>query len=159
MKESSAGRFTGTFTLRPVGQKRYLCFWTRSLYRFENDIDNPLTYHCPNGTSIRPRDGMTTDMGTVPRIARIFISKDRYLKSYCIHDSGYDEGGFRVARYGSGAYRLIRVDRLVVDQQLRECIEAQGGDRVTRNTIYACVRAGGMALWNKRHKGVEPCHK
>jgi len=145
------GQFTGTFTLRPVKHKRYMLFWTRALYKFENDTTNPLTYHCPGGANIRPADGMITDMGTVPRFAAVFISKDRFLKSYIIHDSGYNEGGFRVARYGTNDYRLIHAARLIIDQQLRECIAAQGGDRVTRNVIFAAVRAGGTELWSRRH--------
>jgi hypothetical protein len=145
------GHFTGHADLRKVRDEKYLWLWSKAIYRVTNDPDDPLTFHKPSGVMIRPPDVFESDMGTVPRLVRLFISKDRFLDSYIIHDAGYEEGGFRVSSDGA-AFCLVHVSRDVVDRQLRDCIKAEGGNKVTRNTIYRAVRAGGKRIWDKRHQ-------
>ena len=174
------GHFTGNYSLRRPSYTQYLKLWAKAVYPFINDPDDPLTFHRADGLLIRPLAVMDTDMGTVPRSVRVLISKDRYLDSYLIHDSGCVQGGFDVSSDGGETWGFVPASRLIVDQQLRDCIRAQQteydpdvrGDRwwsainakrraatnlTTRNAIYRAVRAAGGGIWRRRFGDARDC--
>ena len=144
------GCFTGKGSLWPCGRQRYLLIFFRKLWEYTEDPADPLTYHKPNGARIRACKHMITDMGSVPLSTQMFISKDGYLKSYIIHDSGYEEQGLWVARPGSDEFKFVHLSRLIVDDLLRACIRAQGGNGFVRNLIHRAVRIGGGKVWKER---------
>jgi len=150
----TVGTFAGNYFLGRPSYVRYLKAFSKAIYPFINDPDNPFTFTRPDGLMIRPLATMETDMGTVPRSVRVLISKDRYLDSYIIHDSGYMQGGFSVSRDCGKTWGVIRVSRKIVDQQLRDCIRAQGANRATRNAVYFAVRSAGGGIWKRRHGAV-----
>ena len=151
------GHFTGNYSLRRPSYTRYLKLWAKAVYPFINDLVDPLTFHRADGLLIRPLAVMETDMGTVPRSVRVLISKDRYLDSYLIHDSGCVQGGFNVSSDGGETWGFVPASRLIVDQQLRDCIRAQGGNLTTRNAIYRAVRAAGGGIWRRRFGDTRDC--
>ena len=171
-----AGYFTGDYSLRRPRYVKYLRFWEKAIYPFVNDPYNPLTYHRADGIQLRPLAIMETDTGTVPRSVRILISKDRYLDSYIIHDSGYTQGGYSISSDGGKTWGHVQLSRKLVDQQLRDCIKAQQAEArqnrsknrwrsaitskprqlsnlATRNAVYRAVRAGGGWIWRRRFAG------
>jgi len=145
------GHFTGNYSLLRPRYVKYLKLWDKAIYPFVNDPYNPLTFHRSDGILIRPLSIMDTDMGTVPRSVRTLISKDRYLDSYLLHDSGYMAGGWSVSSDDGKTWGHIHASRKTVDLQLRDCIRAQGGSLATRNAIYQAVRRGGGGIWRRRH--------
>ena len=153
MSAKLVGFFTGDYSLRRPHYVKYMLLWDKAVYPFVNDPYHPLTYHCPDGSQLRPAAVMDTDMGTVPRSVRVLISKDRFLDSYILHDSGYEHEGWSVSRDGGKKWKHEMATRGQVDAQLRECIRAQGGGRGTRNAVYSAVRSAGGGIWRRRHKG------
>jgi hypothetical protein len=178
------GYFTGTATLRWLrSELRYL--WARhtwltrfiftrlaprEIYEFVHDEADPLTFHLPNGTELRPKDRMETDMGSVPRILGWIIEKDQYLNSFFMHDSAYEDAGLEmrtpVRLMGrrpewlpqesdiclSYCWTFYPMTRPQVEGMLWTMTGAQGALAAQRDAIWAAVRAAGWLVWSGRSK-------
>jgi hypothetical protein len=124
-------------------------WWRKTRYEFTNDARDPLTWHA-QGLQARPdRHIAETDLGSVPRIVQIIpaLSKDRYARSYIMHDSAYLYGGWYV-RQADGAFRFVRLSRDEADEWLYRGIIAEGGRVATARTVWAAVRIGGRLSWD-----------
>ena len=108
---------------------------TTALYRWDQDPVDPLTYHAPNGCRYRPRSGLTTDMGSIPAAVQCAYPKDRFLKAYLLHDSGYDDQGLAVAEAGADSFAFRELRRDAVDDLLFLGVAAEGALRIERNAI------------------------
>lgn len=90
----------------------------------------------PKGHTVMAPRGFITDLASIPRIFRGFISqtgKSRYAA--VIHDYLYCDQA------------TTRAD---ADAIFLEALEASGVGWIQRKAMYAAVRAGGWIYWNKR---------
>lgn len=180
------GFFVGTATLTWLRKEcRYewagkLCAVTRflftrmlprTIYQFRQDQDNPLTFHCPDGTELQPWD-QETDNGSVPRLFHPVIADDDFPRSFWSHDYGYGTNGLwarHVISVGGPVhswlpvaaqepalhFHFVRFTRAQCDQMLRDMVGAEGGLAVHRQAIYQAVNLAGWSVW-RRHHGVPP---
>lgn len=126
-------------------------WWKKTRYEFTNDATDPLTWHA-QGLQARPdRHIAETDLGSIPRIVQIIpaLSKDRYARSYIMHDSAYLYGGWYV-RMVDGAFRFVRLSRADADEWLYRGIRAEGGSEATAKTVWGAVRLAGGLSWDQR---------
>lgn len=94
---------------------------------------------------VRVPRSFVTDFASIPRgLWNLLPPTGGYGKAAVIHDWLYQK---RVVR---PAGRLC--DRAEADRVLLEGMEVLGVGRLTRRLIYAGVRAGGWATWNKYRK-------
>ena len=156
------GYWTGTFRLDPIipdwsGMSWYKKLWKRltytALYEFENDLLDPWTYHHPCGYSVRPDRHFVTDMGSIPKILQglipVLFSKDLWLGDFCLHDSGYKHGGLWFAKHDPLVFTFSKMARSAVDEMLDITIHASGGGCISSAPIWAGVRLGGWASFDK----------
>jgi hypothetical protein len=134
-------------------------WWRKTRYEFTNDAQDPLTWHA-QGLQARPdRHIAETDLGSIPRVVQIIpaLSKDRYARSYIMHDSAYLYGGWYV-RMADGAFRFVRLSRAEADEWLYRGIIAEGGSVATARTVWASVRAGGWCSWDAKRQAETRFH-
>lgn len=123
---------------------------SKAIYEVRLHKDHPLTFVRPNGVRIQfDRHTAKTDMGSVPPALQIFFHKDRFLKGYLFHDSGYLNHGLYFLFPGKDEYEFVEMERSEVDALLRTIIGASGGNKTEMNMIWAGVRAGGGKGWNE----------
>lgn len=160
------GYFTGSYDLYklrdepryPELNKYILIGWftkylTKAIYEFKNDPMDPLTYHAPDGRCYRPKDKMETDMGSVPAILQPLVPKDRYIQSFLVHDSGYEDGGLFVSAIGQGdGFAFVILSRNGLDRLLQKGVGAEGGVAFQRNAIYDAVNLFGWTVWKHGYK-------
>jgi len=174
------GYWTGTYDLDPVplpdwaDMPWYKRAWSRltytRLYEFKTNIADPLTFHHPDGYSIRPDHHFITDMGSVPKklqgLAPWLFSKDLWLKAYILHDAAYAHAGlwFDAAYAHAGLwfakkdlleYAFCKMQRDRVDDLLSTMIKASGGTFLSSGPIWFGVEIGGWASFGKgdiRHR-------
>jgi hypothetical protein len=143
--------FTGHGELWPLPSDGK--WWRKTRYEFTNDAVDPLTWHA-QGLQARPdRHIAETDLGSVPRIVQIIpaLSKDRYARSYIMHDSAYLYGGWYV-RQADGAFRFVRLSRAEADEWLYRGILAEGGSEATASVVWCAVRAAGAVAWDAKRQ-------
>jgi len=146
------------YRLDKIRDDPYLWIFTKAMYEFTLDPDKPLTYVTPNGTRLQPdRHLAETDMGSIPLTLQIFIPKDRFLKSFMFHDSGYNHGGLYMAPVGSNQFVFAPMSRSEVDNLLWFMVGAENGNIAQRAVIYRGVRLGGWASWD--HDKTALCRK
>lgn len=142
--------FSGTYDLDPIGWSGGLR--GKMLYEFRNSAEDPLTYESQDGMLIRPDNHFITDLGSVPLTLQALIpamfAKDRWIRSFCNHDSAYLHGGYWLAV--AGGWKFSELTRRQADDMLREMILAEGGGSITARLIWYGVRAGGWASWKRK---------
>lgn len=146
---TSREHFTGHGELWPLPSDGK--WWRKTRYEFTNDERDPLTWHA-QGLQARPdRHIAETDLGSIPRAVQIIpaLSKDRYARSYIMHDSAYLYGGWYV-RQADGAFRFVRLSRAEADEWLYRGIRAEGGREATARVVWCAVRAAGGLSWSGR---------
>ena len=121
---------------------------SKAIYEFKLKDDDPLAFVMPDGTKVQPdRHEAETDMGSIPPAFQIVFRKDRFLKSYIFHDSGYVNHGLYFKAKGQDEYEFVEMSRLEVDAMLQQMIYASGGNMLERHAIYRAVRMGGGIPW------------
>ena len=140
--------FSGIYKLDPAGWAGG--WFGKELYEFTNDDADPLT--CELGGSLfRPDHHYITDLGSVPKTLQYlcpkWFAKDRYPVSYLFHDSAYKRGAVWMGV--PGGWKEMKLTRKAVDVMLRDMIILEGGGRANAQAIYAGVRLGGWASWDK----------
>ena len=91
-------------------------------------------------------DGFLTDFASIPRVLWAALPPTGpYGKAAVVHDYLYQ----------TMDATTHLVTRKEADQVLKEGMEVLGIGRVTRFAIYAGVRLGGWAAWNKHRKSDE----
>jgi len=125
---------------------------SKTIYEFRLKGKAPLTFVMPDGTKVQPdRHAAETDMGSIPPALQIFFHKDRFLKGYIFHDSGYKDHGLYFLYPGETEYEFVQMSRREVDGMLLRIICASDGNAIEQNMIYAGVRAGGGKGWSEGH--------
>lgn len=134
-------------------------WWRKTVYEFTNDATDPLTWHA-QGLQARPdRHIERTDLGSIPRPVQAIpaLSKDRYARSYILHDSAYQYGGWYL-RLADGAFRFVRLSRAEADEWLYRGILAEEGSVATARVVWAAVRAAGRFAWDERRQAEARFH-
>jgi len=144
--EGEMNAFSGTYKLESCGWSGWL--WGKELYEFTNDDADPLTVEL-DGTLYRPDRHYKSDLGSVPRTLQFilpkYFAKDRYVKSFLLHDQSYLFGSIWVAVHGGWENR--KLTRKQADTMLRDTILCEGGSKANARLIYWGVRMGGFASW------------
>jgi len=142
--------FSGEFDLIPAGWSGG--FRGKQLYDFCNDERDPLTWSDGNGIMIRPDRHFVTDMGSVPLtlqfIAPGYFAKDRWIRSFILHDSAFLHGGHWFAVKGGWEFRELTMKQ--ANKYLQQMVISEGGSKVTAWLIYAGVQIGGRASWKRK---------
>lgn len=135
------------YTLRKIpGSKNPI------LYEFTLDLVAPMTLVLDDGRSIRPDRHETTDMGSIPALAQLWVPKDSTLLTFVLHDSGYIKGGLYVATRTGERHVFMPMTRAEVDVLMVVGAEAEGAPPVARTVVYYMVRSFGWLAWNQRRK-------
>jgi len=135
------------YTLRKIPSSR-----DPTLYEFSLSRSKPLTFIWEDGSCWQPDRHEITDMGSLPRLAQLWIPKDRYLLSWMCHDSGYLKGGLYVSPRRGRPYEFVKMPRKQIDDFMFEGIRSEGGTWLQLEAIYWAVRAGGWINWGDRRR-------
>lgn len=150
------GYWTGTYDLRPLDEWTGWGLWKTRLYLFENDLIKPLTYHHPDGYTMRPDKKFKTDMGSVPLFLQslipVIFAKDKWLKAYILHDSAFCHKGLWFAKHDPRRYSFCEMKEKAVDDLLVLWIHASGGSCLSSAPIWLGVRIGGRFSFGKGDK-------
>jgi len=149
----------------------WLRFLPRVIYLYEPGEHDPLTYHAPDGTKLRP-GRMETDMGSIPPWAQFLVQKDVFLFAFLFHDFCYLANGLfarhidRIddaprsadwipveAQAPHEEWHFVEFTRRQADEMLACMVGAQGGVLAQRLIVGASVTVGGWAVW-KRVMGI-----
>ena len=142
--ERKFGYFSNPFgySLVKLRNRPYLRFLTKSIYLFNLDPEKPLTFNHPDGRQIRPETEIETDMGSTPYLVRIFFPKDKYLKAFIFHDSGWSELGLWVKYPHDDEFLFVDMSLLEMNDLLGLMCAASGASWIGRKMILAGVDAG-----------------
>lgn len=156
--DKHAGRFHGLPVLEQLPQ--------RHLYRVIQAPDRFFGYCTQQGVWLVPRNGLHTDQGSIPRLARPIIPSDAYWMFY-IHDDLYQYGRrevFALTKDGLPDLTVV-VDEIYVtreeaDRWLFEGMRAENelhgnGSWLEAWLIYRKVNRWGFIVWNRHHDGRE----
>jgi len=98
-------------------------------------VFQPLIYEGSLGQLTVPR-GFITDLASIPKFMRGLLDvNDSHRRAAVLHDF---------------LYCAQHLTRKQADDLLLEAMEAIGVQAWKRNAMYAAVRVGGWAYWNKR---------
>lgn len=132
------------YSLVKVRDVPYFWVFSKAIYECRLKPGNAaLTYTDDIGRSYRSDRHYYTDMGSVPKLAQVFVPKDRFLKSFLMHDSAYKNGGLWVYWAPLQIWRFEHMVRDQVDELLAEMCEAEGAPGLEADAIWTVVRAGG----------------
>lgn len=133
----------------PGSDRRKWLIFTDCDYTFTLNLEKPLTFHYPDGIRVQPdrHEGEITNMGSVPAPLQLVIPKDRFLLSFCFHDSGYKHHGLYVSFAPGDPFAFVQMNQGEVDQFLWQGVAAEGGNSFQRQVVYRAVRAWGWASW------------
>lgn len=139
---------------------------TTTIWEFTNDPERPLTYHMPNGIEIQPDRHYETDLGSVPAVLQPLMANSRFLRSFLLHDSGYEYKGLWCRDRAEAAleeadpkfewmpfvpvvdsFTYITFSRYQIDRLLYYMIGAEGGNGAQRYTAFHAVNAVGWVKW------------
>ena len=139
------GEFIQTgYTLRHIGITHGWPRWHhRAKYEFTLDAVNPLTYKAQEHLFIQPDRHGTTDMGSIPEALQVIIPKDRFLKSFIIHDSACRERGLYFSGCPARAFNFAPMSSRRIHDLLREMVLAEGGASWQARLIWCAVRSFG----------------
>ena len=132
-----------SLTKIPGSDRRKWLLFTSCDYKFQLNLERPLTFHKPSGVRIQPdrHESLVTDMGSIPSLLRPIIPKDRFLLSFIFHDSGLEHGGLYFSD-GPGLPFIFREQsRYMMDLLLPQLVGAEGGNAFQRRAIYKSVHA------------------
>lgn len=154
----------------------YTRIFPREIYSFRPHHDDPLIFHCPNGTQIRLGE-MEYDFGSVPRCLQLFVEKDQYPHAFAGHDFMYNFNGafFRrpealirdsqyleyldylpaKAHQISHHWQFIPVTQQQADSFLFTACGAENALWIQRELVWSAVRLAGWSVWTK-WDGPEP---
>lgn len=139
------------FEVWPIKQVPYLWLLSKTIYQYQENSLSPMTFIHPDGRWIRPNKSFQTDQGSIPRMLRLVIDKDRFLIFY-FHDSGYMEKGLWVSNDKSVTWEFQKMERSEVDDLLLPGISFDPcpGNAATAYAVWSVVRMfGGFAGWGK----------
>jgi hypothetical protein len=139
------------FYVYPVAQADLFWLWHKTIYQYDENSLSPMTFVHPDGRWIRPNKSFQTDQGSIPRVYRVIIDKDRFLIFY-LHDSGYMEKGLWVSLDQGKTWTFQEMTRAEVDDLLLPGISFDPcpGNAATAYAVWSAVRIfGGMAGWGK----------
>lgn len=115
------------------------------LYRFEQNTSNPLVLYF-RGNLYSPSN-CVTDLGSIPRPVQMIYPKDRWIRSYLLHDSGYITRGVLCGEYVPLVFK--RQERKDIDDRLIPSILAEGGEVLDAHIIHWFVEKFGGPIWKK----------
>lgn len=111
-------------------------------------IHDPLAYRTLDGDLILMRPGMSTDLASIPRVARILLPSDgSYAQAALPHDLCYQSKGYFTWRGHLGHAWAQPYTRAGCDHLIDEAMEAVHTPKWERIVIVAAVRVGGGAGW------------
>lgn len=148
---------TRGFYLYPVQQVPYLWLWGKTIYEFDLDPTIPLTFVGTDGIWYRPNKSFQTDMGSIPRMLRTMIDKDRFI-GFFFHDSGYMEKGLWVSDDKGVNWYFRAMQRAEIDHLLAVMISHDPcpGNLVTACAIWAAVKSFGWMSYGKGDEKDKP---
>ena len=142
------GYYTGTYELGEPEMRRYMFFFKKAWYPFFNDPNDPLTFHLPDGTRIRPQSRFWTDFGSTPALLQLIFPKEEFARPYIIHDSAYDTHSLLMALPGQDEFVDTPVTWSQADKWLRLGIEIEGGMEIKEWLIWMSVHSPiGLIAW------------
>lgn len=148
------GHFTGRYKLVPIPKaeckKRGLpChWWSRPLFDFILDPDDPLTYH-RGEFQAQPCKSFVTDGGSIPNLVQVIPAFDRfrYPASYGFHDSAYKKHCWWTRLKGDDRFHKTPMTCNGANLWLKEMLESEGAWPATAETVYFAVQGFGWMSW------------
>jgi hypothetical protein len=125
-----------TVVERPDLAKKY----GTMIYEFTMDKAHPLTYREPGGTYYQRDNHGFSDQGSIPKPIQLFISKDRFPRSFYAHDSGCLMKGAYASGMPDVGFDFVHLSRKQVDDMLRLMVRAEGGSALQAYLIWLGVR-------------------
>lgn len=148
-------RFSGFYRLYWTGNvERY--GYPVPLYDFVNDEQDPLTFHCMDGTQIRPAARFKDfDHGTVPGRLQSLVPATCAPRSFVFHDSAFENHGHWVSKDGGKTWVFTRLSQHATNHWMYRMMIVEGNRDTTAWEAFAGVQAGGSETWHK-HQGPFP---
>jgi len=130
--------------------KTYLFFFAKPMYEFRLKPSTPLMYVDNKGQTWEPDLHLKTDEGSTPMTLQLFFPKDKFLASYCFHDSACEYGYLWMKQVVHAPFQKTYLNRFEANDLLEEMVEAEGklfggGKWFERKCIHAGVDLG--AFW------------
>jgi hypothetical protein len=127
-----------------------------AVYRYTADAERPLTLVLSDGVAYQPCREFETDMGSVPLpiqslYPRGLLVKDRWLRSYLLHDWLYMGGGLWVRRPGQTAFRFEPMPKEKADWLLYVAAMIEGAPEKLAKRIHWAVDRFGTGVWSRRN--------
>lgn len=149
-------RWIGNAWLQPLSdaEQKELGYGSRPRqYRLKNEPHNRLTL-IHKSVMYRIQDDLILDLGSIPPIIQTIpgYEKDRYWKSYSLHDQGYhcDEDFCHrvwISRDNGVAWNFEKVTRNQMDTLLKPSMMAEGAPRRRANIVREFVKVFGWFSW------------
>lgn len=150
----TSGHWVGTYNLHWL-RTEMNGYEPKPIYRFDNDLFDPLTWINDNGTWARPAQSFETDMGSVPAILQGIVSPLASSRGFPMHDSAFENHGLWISADKGATWVFILLTEQDVNDALHEWCRADEVNQIESEEILWGVQLGGTALWNG-HKGPFP---
>jgi len=134
-----------TSIIDPDERRRWGLFWSIAVREVTLDKDAPLTLRVNDGCYVQPDRHFTSDLGSIPPPLTAIpgLERDRFPKSYLLHDSACDNHGLYFSSTLTGPFVFCEMPSESVHKLLRSSVRAEGGNAVNAAAIYAAVRSCG----------------
>ena len=144
-------RFSGYFHLS----------WTHSImrggfpvpmFKFSNDKIEPLTFHCEDGSMIRPASTFSDfDFGSVPGRAQSFVTATCATRAFAFHDSAFNNHGHWVSTDGV-VWKFVQLSQHEVNHWLFRMMNVEGNPLLRCWVAFEGVQVGGSSNWKSHTK-------
>lgn len=148
-------RFSGFFSLE----------WTHNverdgfpvpMFRFHQCLEDPLTFHCLDGTQIRPASRFHDfDFGSVPGRLQSLVPALCSPRAFVFHDSAFNNHGHWISRDGGRTFVFQKISQHMANHFLYLMMNVEGNPETRCWVAFEGVQAGGSRVW-KGHKGPFP---
>ncbi len=108
-------------------------------------------FHQQSRAGVIVRKGLTTDLASIPRLAKLIISNDnpKIRRPALVHDDIYRSKGLRKQfSWNLKTYPARRISRAQADRIFHDALREEGVNMITSALMYLAVRVGGWVAWN-----------
>jgi len=81
----------------------------RPIYKYAANLSKPMTFQVSSTFFVRPRNSFFTDLGSVPEILQLIVSKDLHNPSFVMHDDVCKQHGLWFSSTLDGTYVFCKI--------------------------------------------------